>query len=274
MANPQPHEAHIRIAHSISESIMMRDFSKRQRSILDLILRLSWGCSKKTAIIPKQKDFEIIGISATKIKDELQWLINANVIECCKETNEYSFLKDFEKWAVSLVHGYDRKRFDELLHFNLTSQNGNIVPKTGSQESSQNGNIVPEKGRIKFPKREVSLTASTDEKPSCGQSKESIKESNNIYTAEFENFYSEYPRPEDKRRTFNNWKTCLKSYTVQQLMTACKNYKKAKAGTEKTYLKSSANFIGKEKPFEDYIMMTVKVSNEESIYPDLSNYQP
>lgn len=250
MANPQPTDAHIRIAHSITEAIMMRDFSKRQRAILDLILRLSWGCGKKTAIIPLKKDFRIIGVAETKIKDELEWLVNANVIEWSKETNEFAFLKDFEKWSVSIVPGYDRKRFDELLHINLTSQNGNLLPEMGT---SQNGKKVHEKGR-NFPKnQEVKQSANTDDKQVCGQSKESIKKSKNIYTAEFEIFYSEYPRPEDKRRTFNNWKNCLKQYTVEDLMKACRNYKTVKAGTDKQYLKSSANFLGRDRPFEDYL---------------------
>ena len=130
MANPQPSDAHIRLAHSITEAIMTRDFTKRQRSILDLILRLSWGCGKKTAIIPKQMDFQTVGIARSKIHNELEWLVNAKVIEWNRETNTYSFQKDFDQWAVSLVPGYDRKRYDNLLHINLSSQNGNIIDET------------------------------------------------------------------------------------------------------------------------------------------------
>jgi hypothetical protein len=96
------------------------------------------------------------------------------------------------------------------------------------------------------------------------------KEKNNIYTPEFEVFYSEYPRPEDKRRSFNNWKACLKSYTVDQLMTACRNYKKAKAGKQIEFIKSSANFLGKEKPFEDFL----NTKTPESKYIDRTGYEP
>jgi phage replication O-like protein O len=79
------------------------------------------------------------------------------------------------------------------------------------------------------------------------------KNLNKKYTADFEQFYAEYPRPEEKRRTYNNWRTCRKTYTAEQLLVAARNYKKAKEGTEKTYLKTSANFLGREKPFEDYL---------------------
>lgn len=251
MANPQPSDAHLRIAHSIQEEIMMRDFTKRQRSILDLILRLSWGCGKKIATITRQKDFELVGIAKTKIKEELNWLVNARVITWTKTNNEYSFNKDYDSWKVSIVPGYNRQRLNELIHINInSSQNGNIVPKAGT---SQNGNKVDEKG-TKFPSRgELSEPTIPSGTSISGQSIKSNIESNNIYTSDFEKFYQEYPRPEDKRRTFNNWKTCLKTYTVDQLMAACRNYKAAKAGTERQYLKSSANFLGREKPFEDYI---------------------
>lgn len=99
-----------------------------------------------------------------------------------------------------------------------------------------------------------------------------VKESKYIYTLEFEKFYSEYPRPEDKRRTFNNWKTCLKSYSVDQLMTACHNYKRAKAGKDVEFIKSSANFLGKEKPFEDYLNQ--RPPGEKSKYINQTNYEP
>ena len=85
------------------------------------------------------------------------------------------------------------------------------------------------------------------------------------YTDEFEKFYAEYPRSEDKRRSFTNWKTCLKSYTVTQLMQACMNYKKAKTGTDRQYLKSSANFLGKEKPFEDYLNVSIVSEKTQQI---------
>lgn len=62
MANPQPTDAHLRVAHNITEAIMTRDFTKRQGKVLDLILWLSWGCGSKEAYIPHQRDFSVVGI--------------------------------------------------------------------------------------------------------------------------------------------------------------------------------------------------------------------
>lgn len=115
-------------------------------------------------------------------------------------------------------------------------------------------------GRASAQKRLMLSSGSTDVQRTfndCSTSKVNKSKLNkskeNTYTAEFKAFYSFYPRPEDKHRTFTNWKTQLRQYTVDQLMIAAQNYKKAKAGTEIQFLKSSANFLGKERFFEDYL---------------------
>ncbi len=95
MANPQPTDAHLRIAHEIGEQLMVSLFTEQQRRILDLILRLSWGCGKKVAIIPRQVDFEIVGIHPGHIRAHLDWLIGAKVI--FRNDNEYGFNKDFDQ---------------------------------------------------------------------------------------------------------------------------------------------------------------------------------
>lgn len=116
-------------------------------------------------------------------------------------------------------------------------------------------------GQASAQKRLLISAGSTDvERPlnDCSTSKvkkSKVNESKvNKYTAEFEVFYAMYPRPEYKNRTYTNWNTQLKHYTVEQLMTASQNYIKAKIGTEVQFIKSSANFFGKEKVFEDYLI--------------------
>lgn len=276
VASPQPTDAHIRIAHSITEAIMMRDFSKRQRAILDLILRLSWGCGRKYAIIPMQKDFRIVGIAETKVKSELEWLINANVIECCKEANTYSFLKDFDKWAISLVSDYNRKRFDELLHINLTSQIGNLLPKTESEETSQNGNELYEKGR-NFPKnREVAPDANTDEKPICGQSKESNKESINIYSSFFEKIWTLYPNKKGKAKIKDTQKKKLYSIGLDEISRCIERYKKSKPDWQAWQNGSTFFNMGyldyMDAAFQDF--KDYAIEHEASAYRDLTKYEP
>lgn len=183
MVNPQPTDAHIRIAHSIEEEIMMRDFTKRQRSILDLILRLSWGCGKKTAIIPLQKDFEMVGVDQTKVKSELNWLVNAKVISWDQDEKEFSFNKNYDEWKVSIVVGYDKKRFAELLNLNIrTCQNSkSALAKTASEDNEKLAEMaspLAETARNDLTKKQV-LNVSNAEESTVG---EVSKESNNNTT--------------------------------------------------------------------------------------------
>jgi DNA invertase Pin-like site-specific DNA recombinase len=54
---------------------MVGCFTEQQRRILDLILRLSWGCDKTTAYI--QRDFEVVGVREGHVKTHLDWLCHA-----------------------------------------------------------------------------------------------------------------------------------------------------------------------------------------------------
>ena len=105
------------VAHTILEQIMVSDFTKRQLSILLFILRLSWGCGKKEAIIPLQNDFEIVGVGKGHIKNELDWLIEAKVI--ARNENRYSFNKDYDQWRVSRAREYTRDKVTKMVTLNL-----------------------------------------------------------------------------------------------------------------------------------------------------------
>jgi len=144
MANPQPTDAHLRVAHSINEAIMMRDFTKRQRKILDLILRLSWGCGKKEACIPYQKDFMIVGIAESHISTELKWLQVSKII--IVEGQTYSFNKDFCQWQISRVRPFQPDRLTELVSLNL-----NNTYRIGKSLKDE----LPKTGSGDFPKQEV-----------------------------------------------------------------------------------------------------------------------
>jgi hypothetical protein len=144
MINSQQTQPHLRIAHKISEAIMLRDFTKRQRKILDLILRLSWGCGKKIAYIPRQKDFTIIGIAESHISQELRWLVASNVI--LVDGDYYSFNEDFHQWQVSRVKPYEPEKLNKLVSLNLNhvGQNSEVL-----------GQRLPKIVSEKLPKQEV-----------------------------------------------------------------------------------------------------------------------
>lgn len=216
MSSPQLEDGYMRIANEFWDEVMMRDFSKRQRNILDLILRLSWGCGKKTAIIPKLRYFQLVGVRPNHVRAELEWLVKANVIEWDKASMAFAINKHYSQWSVSLSKGYDEDELNALIHLNLTSQNGNEssqkgkfdpektddevpekgskLPETGSLELPETGTKlpkkgslasevlveVPEKGSPDFPKREVPHDVNPHVEPVSGVPKDSIKDNKYI----------------------------------------------------------------------------------------------
>lgn len=125
----QLENGHIRIANEIWDEIIRRDFSKRQKDILHFLLRLSYGCQKKTATIPKLKDFAMCGVAPTQIANELNYLKTCKVIDWDRDDMIFAFNKNYDYWQVSPVKGWDKERFNELIHLNLkkTSQNMNFT---------------------------------------------------------------------------------------------------------------------------------------------------
>lgn len=146
MANPQPTDSHIRIANQIETELLRCKFTGRQYSILRFILRLSWGCGRKTAVIPKLVDFELCGVGKTHIRKELEHLVDMRIIGWNEHTNEFDFNKNYDQWRVTPAKGWDEKRFKELLSINISQQ----------RASYQNGNFVTENDVTELPKEEQS----------------------------------------------------------------------------------------------------------------------
>lgn len=124
MARPKRTDPHMRIAHAISEEVLSRQFTSRQRRILDLILRLSWGCNKEYAYIPLLRDFEICGVYKNDISKELLVLEAEKVIFWAREDHQFAFNKDFDQWQVSRGRTtvFRNDRFQELLAVNVNSR--------------------------------------------------------------------------------------------------------------------------------------------------------
>ncbi len=110
-------KSHLRIAHDIGEQLMVTTFDARQRRVIDLILRLSWGCGKEIATIPKQKDFEAIGVGEGHIKEILELLIRDNII--IRNENNYSINRNYDIWRVTRARHYLPEKLTELVRINL-----------------------------------------------------------------------------------------------------------------------------------------------------------
>lgn len=134
MASPQPTDDHLRIAHSIEEQKMVSFFSEQAGRILELILRLSWGCGHHAAYIPHQKDFEIVGVLEGHVKAHLDILIRDKVI--FRDGPYYQFNKNFDDWRVSRSKGYTPERLTELVSINIQHEDVDIREKVTKLVSS------------------------------------------------------------------------------------------------------------------------------------------
>jgi hypothetical protein len=107
------------IKESVVRAEMFKyDFTKRQMIIIMFIITFSYNCWKDVAYIPKLKDFSIAGISPTKIKQELDRLVDMNVIEWNRKENTFR-IKDTRLWEVPYNSGYNDKAAIDLYFKNL-----------------------------------------------------------------------------------------------------------------------------------------------------------
>ena len=135
MANPQPDEF-TRISNELYTAIMQTDFSKRQRNILDLVIRMSYGCGKKYALL-RPIDFEVVGVYKTHVRKELDYLEQAKVLFIDGE--RISLNKDYDQWRVSLVKGASNEKFEAILRRNLNQEVTESVTKV-TKLVTNNGN--------------------------------------------------------------------------------------------------------------------------------------
>jgi uncharacterized phage protein (TIGR02220 family) len=135
MANPQPTDSHLRLAVTIQNELTLRDFTKRQYKIINLILRVSWACGKKFAVIPQYtRYFKACGLHKQDIKKELDTLTKNKVISWEQSTNLFEFNKNFDEWLIPYHPESNKFVIQELINMNLKSkQNTYSVSETRTE---------------------------------------------------------------------------------------------------------------------------------------------
>ncbi|MCZ4246856.1 hypothetical protein BXO87_01770 [Bacillus sp. GZB] len=102
----------------ISREMLKRDFTKRQLKIITFIYTFSFPYNKKVALIKNMQDFELCGVSKTKIAEELDKLTELRVIEWDKGTKEFS-INDPHYWEVPFNRGFSDTRSQQMVIENL-----------------------------------------------------------------------------------------------------------------------------------------------------------
>ncbi|MEZ2660535.1 replication protein [Aneurinibacillus aneurinilyticus] len=169
MANPQTESGHLRIANEIWDEILRRKFSERQQKILKLIMRLSYGCNKKEAIIPKLNYFEICGVRIQDARKEVQYLADCRIIDWNENTNTFSFNKDYDEWQKDPVRGWDEKKFNELLRMNIVTKSVTELHNNSEVDYEKSKQVTTKSNVIDLRKVEVS----NGENP-CGSKDEGV----------------------------------------------------------------------------------------------------
>ncbi|OXM17340.1 replication protein [Paenibacillus herberti] len=131
--NPQPDDAHIRISHEVYRELIRRNFSKRQRNIIDFILTLSWGCGRPGAVIPQLSHFTLCGVTKNNIRDELEALVAAKVISWEKTEGIFRFNKHWDQWQITPNKGHDPELMKDLIALNISRSSPEKVLKTRTQ---------------------------------------------------------------------------------------------------------------------------------------------
>lgn len=222
-----------RIANKTLEKLAMTNLNGTQRRILDVVLRQTYGYQRKEHGLSINFISKATNIHKMQIQRELTSLFERRIVNVVQEAT-------FNKSRVI------------ALNENLSDWIDNIqLAKKLTVNKSDN--------------HTVSGKANTTVSGKANQikKKENIKEK---YSSLFEIFYKIYPRATEKKRTLTNWSKCIKEYSPEEIIKAAENYK-AKVEVEKTekqYIKTSANFLGRDKFFEDYL----NVEQPEEIKPN------
>lgn len=233
MAEPQIENGYTKIANEILEALAKQPLNGTQRRILDVVFRYTYGFSRKEHELSLSYISKASNMNKQQVKRELDDLILKSIIHVVSEASFKSsrvieFNKNYDTWIV-----------DSKL----------IRVQSANQSTLQSAN-------------QSTPTVSGLEYQEIKSLNKNIKK--DICTSDFEKFYSLYPRAEERQRTFKNWKTCLKDHKSELLIQAGMNYKDkvTQAGTEKQYIKSSANFLGRDKFYQDYINNETPAANK------------
>lgn len=109
-----------RIANELLEVLFLFDFSGTEYKMLFQILRLSYGCGKKSASFTNWSDFESFGVYRQNVKPILTRLNQNKVIAVDWERKTVAINKYYEFWTVEVKQVCDGERIKRLRDHNLS----------------------------------------------------------------------------------------------------------------------------------------------------------
>lgn len=196
----------------------------------------------------------------------LQYRVNMTKIE-----------KDLSTLGYSLEESSINNNTENLGFDKRSARDAKIEPQDVKIEFGmlQSGRAIPEitsdktidniEQNIYSP--DIQMNNKIKEKPN--KSNTSVKVEG--YTEEFQKFWDNYPKKFEKRSAFKMWKSSLEEGVTPEAMiqasknycTYCKNNR-----TEERHVKLPSNFLGKYKPYEEFINIYDEFDEREKILED------
>ena len=167
---PELKDGWLRIANELQEAISRAKFTAYEHSLIDLIIRLSYGCKKSLyADLLHWSDMEVVGIPKQKARITAEGLRNKKVIKITYPENciRLRLNKYYSEW--NLVFADKKQTYDKLILLNLNrhkwlQENGNLQVTMNEKSNLQvtsgdDGNLqVTEKVTYRLPKSNLQVT--------------------------------------------------------------------------------------------------------------------
>jgi hypothetical protein len=95
------------------------------------------------------------------------------------------------------------------------------------------------------------------------------KNTKNIYTSEFEQFWSIYPKPIDKKKAFTKFKTAIKNHSLETILSGTKKYAQQVQNTDKQFIKHPTTFLNNDSFIDGYEEGGVNAGKPQSYIDEL-----
>lgn len=112
-----PEEVCEKIKHFV-QNIMCRKFTKRQYKILGIIHLFCMHNTQMECYIPHLSSFEVTGIARTKIHEEIEKLVEANVISWDSKRMIFRINNCTRLWKIPLSENYKQSKMQQIKDLN------------------------------------------------------------------------------------------------------------------------------------------------------------
>lgn len=234
----------------------MLDISKAE-AVGFLVLFWMWATSNCS------RDGEIISATIDDIDDAVGWKGRRKRLSCAladagwiDTKGSRMYIHDWLEYAKPYYDYQDRLERDRLRKAGsraiLTNSEANEIPVDIPTESPEE---LPVDGRGEFlPLHNNTLHNNKDI---------------SILSDQFTDFWTTYPRKDDKQAALRCWKARIKEgIEPTDMITAAKSYAAKRAGQDPQFTKQAKTFIGRDKPYLDYLDDSAIVEKKADEVPD------